>query len=70
MLAAVAESPDSMPEAWRATTSAMELFAFIVDGVMVASAGGLWRDGSFAIGSTLVVAFFFGIRLSDFISAE
>jgi hypothetical protein len=37
------------------------VFAFIVDGVMVASTGGLWRDGSFAIGSTLVVAYFFGI---------
>jgi hypothetical protein len=37
------------------------VFAFVVDGVMVASTGGLWRDGSFAIGSTLVVAYFFGI---------
>jgi hypothetical protein len=37
------------------------VFAFIIDVVMVASTGGLWRDGSFAIGSTLVVAYFFGI---------
>lgn len=37
------------------------VFAFIIDAVMVASTGGLWRDGSFAIGSTLVVAYFFGI---------
>jgi hypothetical protein len=37
------------------------VFAFIVDAVMVASTGGLWEDASFALGSTLVVAYFFGI---------
>jgi hypothetical protein len=39
------------------------VFAFIIDAVMVASTGGLWEDASFALGSTLVVAYFFGISL-------
>jgi hypothetical protein len=37
------------------------VFAFILDAVIVASTGGLWEDASFALGSTLVVAYFFGI---------
>lgn len=39
------------------------VFAFIIDAVMVASTGGLWEDASFALGSVLVVAYFFGISL-------
>ncbi len=39
------------------------VFAFIIDAVLVASTGGLWEDASFALGSTLVVAYFFGISL-------
>jgi len=39
------------------------VFAFIIDAVLVASTGGLWKDASFALGSTLVVAYFFGISL-------
>ena len=39
------------------------VFAFIIDAVIVASTGGLWEDASFALGSVLVVAYFFGISL-------
>jgi hypothetical protein len=43
------------------TIFSLVVFAFILDVVMLASTGGLWRDSSFAIGSTLVVVYFFGI---------
>jgi hypothetical protein len=45
------------------TILSLVVFAFIIDAVMVASTGRLWEDASFALGSTLVVAYFFGISL-------
>ena len=35
-------------------------FAFIIDVVLIASTGALWRDGSFALGSAGAVVFFLG----------